>query len=146
MQRFHITLLRFAFTFLVTGIVFALRAQTPASTNHELRAKAVNAVRVINTAEYNYRHEKGRFGSWQELYASGAVTTVEKSRPQFTGLSLSEAPEVIPGYRLDVVVAADGSTYSVALHRTENQDCGFSVFSDQRGIIYQGKAIDCPID
>ena len=38
------------------------------------REKAIEVVRVINTAEYDYHTDHGRFGSWNEVYASGAFS------------------------------------------------------------------------
>jgi hypothetical protein len=49
-----------------------------------------------------------------------------------------EGPEIIPGYRLDLIVSPDGNSFMVALHDRKEGDGLFSVFSDQTGIIYLG--------
>jgi hypothetical protein len=56
-------------------------------------------------------------------------------------LQVSAGPEVMPGYRLDLLVSADGKSYSVALHDTRDGDGLFSVFSDQNGIIFLGSPL-----
>jgi hypothetical protein len=53
-------------------------------------------------------------------------------------LQLSAGREVIPGYRLDLIVSPDGQSYSIALHDKKEGDGLFSVFSDSTGIIYWG--------
>ncbi len=56
-------------------------------------------------------------------------------------LQFSPGPEVMPGYRLDLLVSVDGQSYSLALHDTREGDGLFSVFSDQSGIIYLGSSL-----
>jgi hypothetical protein len=56
-------------------------------------------------------------------------------------LQVSAGPEVMPGYRLDLLVSIDGKSYSLALHDTRDGDGLFSVFSDQSGIIFLGSPL-----
>ncbi len=56
-------------------------------------------------------------------------------------LQVSAGPEVMRGYHLDLLVSADGKSYSVALHDTRDGDGLFSVFSDQNGIIFLGSPL-----
>jgi hypothetical protein len=164
-SRFHIVV---AVVLLLVGISVTLRAQDQKSANHEERAKAVNAVRLINTAELWYAKgtktkngavdAHGRYASWDELYNSGVLKTVQDEfQSRATGarvsfpsglqwaivkdLQVSAGPEVMPGYRLDLLVSADGKSYSVALHDTRDGDGLFSVFSDQNGIIFLGSPL-----
>jgi hypothetical protein len=134
--------------FLVFAIVFlvAARAQKPQPSSPMLtdREKAIEVVRVINAAEYDYRTEHGRFASWREVYASGAVTNLLQTWPKIKDLSISPADEVIPGFRLTLLVAEEGAAYSVALREMKTDQCGLSVFTDQAGLIYEGKIVDCP--
>jgi hypothetical protein len=108
------------------------------------REKAIEVVRVINTAEYDYHTDHGRFGSWNEVYASGAVTNLEQNWPKTKDLSIASGSEVIPGFRLTLLIAEDGAAYTLSLHEMQGHGCGLSVFSDQSGLIYQGTIIDCP--
>jgi len=56
-------------------------------------------------------------------------------------LQVSAGPEVMQDYRLDLLVSADGKSYSVALHDTRDGNGLFSVFSDQNGIIFLGSPL-----
>jgi hypothetical protein len=119
-----------ALLFVVLAV--GLRAQDQKSPSPEEQRKAINLVRAINTAEVHYSSgvSHGRFASWTELYDSGLLK----------GLELSAGPEVMPGYRLDVLASADGQSYMVGLHDIRDGDGLFSVFSDQTGIIFLGAA------
>jgi hypothetical protein len=145
-SRFYILI---AVVLLLAGISVTLRAQDQKSADQEERAKAVNVVRLINTAEvwYNMGTKKdasdahGRFAAWDELYKSGIVKTVQDHGTMFASVQVAPGPEVIPGYRLDLLVSPDGKSFSVALHDTRDGDGLFSVFSDQNGIIFLGSPL-----
>jgi len=134
---------------LLIGISAKLLAQDQKSPNHEERSRAVNVVRLINTAEqwYNGGTKKdatdahGRYASWDELFRSGILKTVQDQWAMVKDLQVSASPEVMQGYHLDLLVSADGKSYSVALHDTKDGDGLFSVFSDQNGIIFLGSPL-----
>jgi hypothetical protein len=115
---------------LLVALSAASGAQDQTSPSQEERRKAINLVRAINTAEarYNANISHGRFASWTELYDSGLVKE----------LQVSPGPEVIPGYRLDLLASPDGKSFMLALHDKKDGDGLFSVFSDQTGIIFLG--------
>ncbi len=110
--------------------------QTQKSPSQEERMKAIKLVKSVNVAEIMYSvgsskdasDAHGRFASWTELYNSGLLNS----------LQLSQGPEVIPGYHLDVLASPDGKSFLVALHDVRDGDGLFSVFSDQTGIIFLG--------
>jgi len=134
----------FAVILLLGGIAVSLRGQDQKSPNLEERAKIVNTVRLVNTAEASYfgsADSKGRYASWEELYKSGIVKSLQE-RPFFKTVQVSPGPEVIPGYRLDLVVSADGKAYLLALHDTKKGDHLFSAFSDQNGVIFLGSPLE----
>jgi len=131
-----------ALLLLLVGTSAKLLAQEQKSPSHEERAKAVSLVRLINTAENWYRggaggtEAHGRYASWDELNDSGVLKTVQGQMAK--NLQVSAGPEVMQGYRLDLLVSADGKSYSLALHDTRDGDDLFSLFSDQNGIIFLG--------
>jgi len=138
---------------LVTVLVVAARAHqaqvtvtTPdkAVEAARIRDKAIEAVRLINAAEYDYRKNAGHFASWPEVYGSSAVKELLRTWPNIGELSLAGSDEVIPGFRLTLLVGEEGGAYSVALREMQGNGCGISVFSDQSGLIYEGKVVDCP--
>jgi hypothetical protein len=140
-----------ALLLLLAGISAKLLAQDQKMPSQEERAKAVNVVRLINTAEAWYNtgtktktdaiEAHGRYASWDELNSSGALKTVQGSWSMVKDLQVSTSSEVLPGYRLDLLVSLDGKSYSLALHDTKNGDGLFSVFSDQKGIIFLGSPL-----
>jgi hypothetical protein len=137
-----------ALLLLLVGISAKSHTQEQKSPNREERGKAVNLVRLINTAENWYEQgintkdaaieAHGRYASWDELNNSGVLKTVQGQLAMAKNLQLSAAPEVMQGYRLDLLVSADGRSYSLALHDKRDGDGLFSVFSDQNGIIFLG--------
>jgi hypothetical protein len=164
-SRFHVIV---AVLLLLVGISAKLLAQEQKSPSHGEPAKAVNLVRLINTAENWYDtgintntgaiEAHGRYASWDELNNSGVLKTLQDQfRSQASGarvslrssvqwaavkdLQVSAGPEVMPGYRLDLLISVDGQSYSLALHDTREGDGLFSLFSDQSGIIYSGSAL-----
>ena len=131
----------------VVGIALVVRAQNmrlggPAAQVLD-HARVVDVVRIINTAEYEYRRDHGSFAVWPDLYTSGTVERVQKQVDQWTALPISTGSQVIPGYFMNLLVSRDAGSYSVSLHEAGSNDCGFSVFSDTSGLIYEGTVIDC---
>ena len=135
----------------LAGTLAVLTAQDQASPARDERARAVNAVRLINTAERTYFlgtksksdaiEAHNRYASWDELYKSGAIKVVQGEWAAVKGLDLSAGPETMPGYHLDVIVSEDGKSYSIALHDNKPGDGHFAVFSDQNGLIFTGAPI-----
>jgi hypothetical protein len=145
---------RFYFSLAVLFSVITISAALPAQDqlqdqqppSHQERAKAINIVRLINTAEVTYYmgSRKGtvsnhaRYATWDDLFTSGAVPSAQDLSGMFKDLQLSAGQEIIPGYHLDLLVSPDGQSYSIALHDKKDGDGLYSVFSDPTGIIYQG--------
>ncbi len=111
------------------------------------RGTAVNLVRLINTAEVEPQGQQGRFVSFAELVRSGTLKSAGRHFPQLDldRMNLQSEKEVLPGWELRLVVAGDGHSYKLSLIEKEDR-CRFGFFSDEVGIIYHGKAIDCPVD
>ena len=136
---------------ILAGSFAALTAGDQPSPAAGERAKAVNAVRLINTAELRYLQgtkpksdaieAHNRYASWDELYKSGALKVVQGEWAAVKDVDLSAGPEVLPGYHLDLVVSADGKAYALALHDNKPGDGHFAVFSDQNGLIFTGAPI-----
>ncbi len=113
-------------------------------TSRDSRLTGVSVVRLINTAELDYKYGHGGYATWDELFRSGAVSAHEKPGTQFQSRSLSAGPEVVPGWNLAVVVSSDRRNYELALRSVDDKQCRFSFFSDDSGVIYEGNVIGCP--
>ncbi len=131
-QQNHVILRRNA---LVPGAV---------ETSRESRMIGVSVVRLTNAAEAQYRHSHGGYATWKTLFKSGFVSAAQK-RSGLAGMQLSPSAHVVPGWVLSLVTSANRQSYDLSL-RNLTDPCSFSLFSDQRGVIYQGGVIDCSID
>lgn len=146
MRRSLIQLISVGVLTLAVVMLVAARAQKvqPLTQAEIERGKAIDTVRLINAAEYDYRTSFGHFASWPEVYGSNAVRTLLHTWPKIDELSVAPSDEVIPGFRLTLLVGEEGAAYSVTLREMKGNGCGISVFSDQSGLIYEGKIVDCP--
>ncbi|HEX5411278.1 MAG TPA: hypothetical protein VFZ27_05405 [Terriglobia bacterium] len=116
---------------------------------------AVNIVRAINTAEVVTCRSKGgnqdrsaHFLPWNGLRNAPCLKKAQshywgKRFGDVSSLSFSPGPEISRGLLLHLVVSADGQHYNVWLGQRPEVHCGFVFFSDERGVIYEGKAIGC---
>ena len=102
--------------------------------------KLLAAMRLINTLEYSYRFENGRFAAREEMltflrqkgFLSKAPIDLENPQP----------------YALEITTSPDGLHYQITLQRPSVMDdkgtwCKTAAFSDDRGVIFLGLAIDC---
>jgi hypothetical protein len=148
---------------LLLGVsVYARRAsgqtEAPASSAVNSKAEAfqaVNIIRVINTAEVvacrskdGKIDESAKFLGWDELLNAPCF---KQAQGQFSGgrfsqaseLAFSPGSEIVPGLELRLVVSPDGRHYNLWLGQKREDHCGFAFFSDERGLIYEGRVIGC---
>jgi hypothetical protein len=114
-------------------------------TSQEKLTQAVNAIRLINTAEAYEQRTHGKYASLGELTSTGALGAAAKDRPQFSSvystLNLQNPDELLTGFSAGIVVAADGTAYKLSI--VEKSECGSALFTDNKGLIYQGTALGC---
>lgn len=109
-------------------------------TSRDSRMIGISVVRTIVTAEVTYNLEDGgSFVGWDQLYAAPDM------QKYWEQLHLHLGPEVVPGWKLNLVASADGKHFTLSLRNLPDK-CGFSFFSDDHGIIYQGGWIDCSVE
>jgi len=102
--------------------------------------KLVNALRLLNTHEYSYKNENGRFADRDQML----------SYLRQKGL-LSKSPVDLENpkpYELAITISSDGMHYQIALQRPSDMNdkstwCKTAAFSDEKGVIFLGQAIDC---
>jgi hypothetical protein len=112
-------------------------------TVRDSRLVGVNVVRLINTAELEYKKAHSGFADWNELYQSGAVVAAQKRLPEARNPALVAGPEVVPGWSLAIAVSHDGNSYQLSLRNLDDKQCRFSFFSDSSGLVYEGNVIAC---
>jgi len=102
--------------------------------------KLVNALRLLNTHEYSYIHENHRFADRDQILAFLRQKGM-----------LSKSPidlENLKPYELAITTTSDGMHYQITLQRPSDMTdkstwCRTATFSDDRGVIFLGQAIDC---
>jgi hypothetical protein len=127
-------------------------------SDHAKQSLAVNLLRAINTAEVSYRHNHGEYAPWAILvespefpYGGRKLMTLTdqpfapRSNPELANLHFSKGSEILPGWRLRIDLTEDRKGYDVLLEDTTDKMCRYAALTDERGVIRQSKAIDCPI-
>lgn len=141
------------FVLLFGGIqVRSKNALASSEDEHLQRTLAVSLLRSISTSEHQYHAKHGRFATWTVLvgtseYAS-AVEVYAKNQ-KYAALRNSQRatyPRVLENWDLRLSIGADGQTYDLTITDAQDGACRFSIFSNEKGLIWQGKAIDCPIE
>jgi hypothetical protein len=139
---------------MLLSVAIPQRAQSPAAQTsadeHARREAAVSTLRAINTMEVVYKSRHGSYASWDVLLASGEFTGRQmhlavQNEPQLANVSLSNAPQILPGWALRLNVTPDGKGYDVLLEDQTDQTCGYAAGTDERAVIRRSKTLNCDI-
>lgn len=129
----------------------AQRAASPDAQDRdrERHSLAVNIVRAINTAEVHYKQTTGTYVDWKTLLSNGDFSNTgtkwsSESMPTVAHALYGPEPEIVPGWKLRLILSKDSTSYSLSLEDVNDPKCTFTVFSDDRGVIHQGRSITCP--
>lgn len=118
----------------------------PKSEPDNDHSQAVSVVRLFRAAEIDYFHAHGRYASFPELVKSKQLSQTAMQAPEnlpaYQSLHLESEADPIAAYILGLAVTPDGASYKLSLTQKAVK-CGFGVFTDERGIVYEGKAVDC---
>ena len=112
------------------------------------RPMAVNLVKAINAAEANYKKNHNVYATWGALFSAGDFTDSgtkwsSESFPTVAHAMYGPGPEIVPGWKLRLNLSKDAIAYDLVLEDLTDPKCGFAVFTDDRGRIRQGKAVEC---
>ena len=132
---------------LLLFLLFLLPQQRLHTTNGgDSKTVALEFVRLINNAELDQRMSAGKYVSFSKLVELGYLERAQSDTigpfVSVLGIKLKNETEPLPGWALTLIVSNDGESYSLLLGE-QKKKCGLSFFSDSRGEIYQGKAVDC---
>jgi hypothetical protein len=122
-------------------LVMAVASSPRVSGEAEIPSeKLVNTIRLLNTQEYKYRQEAGRFATREEL-----LTFLRKKNLLSKSPIYLESPK---RYELAISTSPDGLPYQITLKRPSDVNdkttwCKTAAFSDDAGLIFLGAAIDC---
>jgi hypothetical protein len=132
----------FSLSCVVLALIFNLAAT---NTQEEDKSGAVSKhlvmLRTLNTLEYNYRDQYGRFGEREQLLAyfrqSGATEGADRL-------------EHLQSFQLSVTTSSDGAHYQISLtplldETNKGSWCGKAWFTDERGLIFLGAGLGCEV-
>ena len=134
--------------FLMANLVLAMCLAGSATQTQETgveagipTAKLLTTMRVLNTAQVYYQEENHRFASQDELVAF-------LRQKNWLGKSPLN-PENPAPYQVQVTTDPSATHYQISIQRPADANdqstwCHTAAFSDDKGIIYLGQAIDCP--
>jgi hypothetical protein len=99
------------------------------------RAAAISLMRALNTAENAARQQTGKYLELSELINHRMMGGVRGQ------IETNGSVVFFQGRQLRLLLAPDGSQYQAMVVPVDA--CGTAVFSDERGMIYTGKVLDC---
>jgi hypothetical protein len=121
----------------------------PADRESGRRSFAQVLARAINAAEADYFKKHGVYATWDTLtglgeFSSTGTKWASEDFPTVAHALYGSGPEIVPGWRLRLQLAKGDKAYDALIEDVTDAKCGYAVMTDERGIIRQGKSIDCP--
>ena len=116
----------------------------------ERRSFAQNLVKAINAAETDYRKKHDVYANWDTLigigdFSSNGTKWAPADFPTVAHALYGNGAEIVPGWKLRLHLSKGDKAYDLLLEDVTDPKCGYAVFSDERGLIRQGKSIDCAL-
>jgi len=120
-----------------------------ADRERERRSFAQNLVKAINAAEADYRKKHEVYADWDTLvgigdFSANGTKWAPADFPTVAHALYGNGAEIVPGWRLRLHLSHGDKAYNLLLEDVTDPKCGYAVFSDERGLIRQGRSIDCP--
>lgn len=152
MPSFKLLIVSYLLSFLALAVI--VRGQKPsvgvADRERERRSLAVNITRAINLAEADYLRKHETFANWDTLFGNGdfgenGTKWASESFPTVAHAMYGRGKEIVPGWKLRLNVSNSGKSYDLLLEDATDPKCLYAIVSDERGVIRQSKALDCPI-
>ena len=130
-------------------VISLRRATEPANMseteNHSAPWEATFMARLINVAEAQYKSNHGHYADYRTLIVSGQLKETNGHEFTVSPKNLESETDPLPGYRLRLLVLPDGSSYQLSI-REKTEDCGVSLFTDETGVILEGRPAECPVN
>ena len=125
-------------------------APAPSSRENERRSFALNLLKAVNNSEADYMKKHGTYANWETLFSNGyfepsGTKYVSQDFPTVAHALYSRGPEIVPGWRIRLNVSNSGKSYDALLEDVTDPKCGYAGVTDERGLIRQGKAVDCAL-
>lgn len=121
-----------------------------ADRERERRSFAQVLVKAINAAEADYHKKHDVYANWDTLvgigdFSSTGTKWAPADFPTVAHALYGNGAEIVPGWRLRLHLSKDGKAYDLLLEDVTDPKCGYAVVTDERGLIRQGKSIDCAL-
>jgi len=125
-------------------------SQAVTDRERERRSFAQNLVKAINAAEADYRKKHDVYANWDTLvgigdFSSTGTKWAPADFPTVAHALYGSGAEIVPGWRLRLHLSKDGKAYDLLLEDVTDPKCGYAVVTDERGLVRQGKSIDCAL-
>ena len=114
--------------------VLGTTALTQSPADPERRA-GITVMRAINTAEAAARSQSGKYLDLADLINHPMMGGVRAE------ITTNGSDVFFQGRQLRLLLSPDGSQYQAMVVPADS--CGYAIFSDERGMIYTGKVLDC---
>ncbi len=99
------------------------------------RAAGVTVMRAINTAQNAVRQQSGKYVLLADLLGHAAMGRVRND------IVIDGDRLTYQGRQLRLALAPDAMQYQAMV--VPGEDCGTAIFSNEGGLIYTGKVLDC---
>jgi hypothetical protein len=114
----------------------------------ERRSFAQNLVKAINAAEADYRKKHQVYANWDTLvgigdFSSNGTKWAPAEFPTVAHALYGNGAEIVPGWRLRLHLSNGEKAYDLLLEDVTDPKCGYAVVTDERGLVRQGKSIEC---
>lgn len=99
---------------------------------------------LINTAEAQYKFATGVYADYPTLLQSGQLR--ETGGREFTALpgNLQSISDPLPGFRLHLLTSPNDGSYQLSIQE-KAKDCGVGFFTDETGVIFEGRPSGCAV-
>ncbi len=116
----------------------------------ERRSFAQNLVKAINAAEADYRKKHEVYANWDTLvgigdFSSSGTKWAPAEFPTVAHALYGNGAEIVPGWRLRLHLSKGDKAYDLLLEDVTDPKCSYAILSDERGLVRQGKSIDCAL-
>ena len=105
-------------------------------------------MRLISAAETAYFQATARYATFAELVLAGQLSRAAAQSSAYSralqSLNLQEISQPVPGATLGLAVTSDGKGFQLSL-KAAGGPCAPGWFTDQSGVLYEGKALECAV-
>ena len=134
---------------LIVAVPFAAARSKNKGASGSANSGEAGILRLINAAESEYYRAQGRYATFTELIESGQIQRTSTQSSNYAralqSLQLQSNSEPVAGFTLSLMVSSNGSGFHLYLTQREEK-CGAGWFTDETGVLYAGKAVNCADD